>query len=124
MFILAAVTISIAINGGLFKQAQSAVDQTRQKQEDELATIDELANVYGSIKVATGGTVTLSVEELDKYIDDKIKAAQEESKAEMYPVGSIYMSVDSTNPSALFGGTWVAWRSGKSTCWSKLKWYI
>lgn len=31
----------------------------------------------------------------------------------VYPVGSIYMSVNSTNPSNLFGGTWVAWGSGK-----------
>lgn len=30
-----------------------------------------------------------------------------------YPVGSIYMSVNSTNPSTLFGGTWEAWGSGK-----------
>ena len=31
----------------------------------------------------------------------------------VYPVGSIYMSVTNTNPSAYFGGTWVAWGSGR-----------
>lgn len=31
----------------------------------------------------------------------------------VYPVGSIYMSVSSTNPGELFGGTWVAWGSGR-----------
>ena len=30
-----------------------------------------------------------------------------------YPVGSIYLSVDSANPSTKFGGTWVAWGSGR-----------
>lgn len=32
---------------------------------------------------------------------------------EMYPVGSIYLSVKNTNPSTYFGGTWVAWGSGR-----------
>lgn len=31
----------------------------------------------------------------------------------IYPVGSIYMSVNSVNPSALFGGTWVSWGAGR-----------
>lgn len=31
----------------------------------------------------------------------------------MYPIGSIYMSVNNVNPSTLFGGTWVPWGSGR-----------
>lgn len=31
----------------------------------------------------------------------------------IYPVGSVYLSVTSTNPSSLFGGTWVAWGAGR-----------
>lgn len=31
----------------------------------------------------------------------------------MYPVGSIYLSVKNTNPSSFFGGTWVAWGTGR-----------
>lgn len=30
-----------------------------------------------------------------------------------HPVGSIYMSADSTNPATLFGGTWVNWGAGR-----------
>lgn len=31
----------------------------------------------------------------------------------VYPVGSIYLSVNSVNPSELFGGTWAAWGTGR-----------
>lgn len=41
----------------------------------------------------------------------------DKSKADLlelvYPIGAIYMSVNDTNPSALFGGTWEAWGSGR-----------
>ena len=31
----------------------------------------------------------------------------------VYPVGSIYMTTNGQNPSALFGGEWVAWGQGR-----------
>lgn len=31
----------------------------------------------------------------------------------IYPIGSIYMSVNSANPSTYLGGTWIAWGSGR-----------
>ena len=31
----------------------------------------------------------------------------------VYPIGSIYMSVNSTSPATLFGGTWVRWGKGR-----------
>lgn len=60
---------------------------------------------------------------LTEEIDSKINEFQTEINSNtssinnmlnsVYPVGSIYMSVNNTNPSTIFGGTWVAWGSGK-----------
>lgn len=44
-----------------------------------------------------------------KLLKDYIK----EFTGALYPVGSIYMSVKNTNPSTYFGGTWVAWGTGR-----------
>lgn len=46
-------------------------------------------------------TITSKITALEKKINN------------MYPVGSIYMSAKNTDPSTLFGGTWVAWGQGR-----------
>lgn len=35
------------------------------------------------------------------------------SLLDVYPIGSIYMSVNATNPGTLFGGTWSVWGTGR-----------
>lgn len=49
---------------------------------------------------------------MDKGIEDAHKKIENIANI-LYPVGSIYMSVNPTNPSELFGGTWEAWGSGR-----------
>ncbi|MDR1338161.1 MAG: hypothetical protein LBJ73_04005 [Rickettsiales bacterium] len=48
------------------------------------------------------------------YVDSMfIAQAQSELLNLVYPVGSIYISIVSTNPGTLFGGTWVAFGAGR-----------
>lgn len=44
---------------------------------------------------------------------ESIQQGMDSMLSRVYPVGSIYISVNSTNPSTLFGGTWIAWGSGR-----------
>lgn len=46
---------------------------------------------------------------IENFVNNELK----NKILEIYPIGSIYMSTSSNNPSSFLGGTWVAWGSGK-----------
>lgn len=49
---------------------------------------------------------------IDKMAELKDQIIAELGDAQ-YPIGSIYMSANNTNPTVYFGGEWVAWGSGR-----------
>lgn len=56
----------------------------------------------------------MTIENLEiKQSIDEINTEIQEIWKKIYPVGSIYFSVNNTNPGTLFGGTWVLWGSGR-----------
>lgn len=67
--------------------------------------VGKVSEVDNAFEVAEDWDVRVYGKLLKDYIQSFIKT--------MYPVGSIYMSVNNTNPSTYFGGTWVAWGAGR-----------
>lgn len=62
----------------------------------------EIKGSYINFVTSATGTGRFTLNGKDILTIDKI-----------YPIGSIYMSVNSTNPGTLFGGTWVRWGKGR-----------
>lgn len=120
------------------KEAQDAAQEAREASNAVLSvniatgTTPGIVKATEEITVAEDGSMTLDTEftmpeeisqiisgENWKLILGKIAKLMENSIGKMtladqvYPIGSIYMSVNPVNPGSLFGGTWVPWGSGR-----------
>jgi hypothetical protein len=81
---------------------QSLADKPAQSSAELKKEFDKAGTI---IKEYINQILTVEIDSKVSELSNKINS--------MYPIGSIYMSVNSTNPSTLFGGTWVAWGQGK-----------
>jgi hypothetical protein len=79
------------------------------KQDNLGFTPENSANKDTNTALGTSDIKFPSQKAVKTYIDNLISA----TKLEMFPIGSIFMSVTNTNPSTFLGGTWVAWGSGR-----------
>ena len=73
-----------------------------------LDKLKKTSNTGGDKLDRTGGKITGNLN-----IEGALKNNNKTILDLTYPIGSIYMSIKSTNPSSLFGGTWVAWGAGR-----------
>ena len=63
---------------------------------------------------ATGTTYSTATSSTDGLMSKNDKSKLDNIFNSIYPVGSIYMSVNSTNPANLFGGTWTRIANGRA----------
>lgn len=99
----------------LADQASQLAQNTAQIETAGTATSAHSAGEYVMISnalykvtasVAKGDTWTIGTNVTAANIGSEISSLKSDLANKLYPVGSIYMSVNATNPAELFGGTW------------------
>lgn len=110
LLILATITIrAITGDNGIIRKTGEAVNAYKIAESKEKEAMDYL---YGELN--PNAEITISLEQLNDIIDKKIKESKKEDKLNAYPIGTIYISSDATDPSELFGGTWEKYGQGRT----------
>lgn len=79
---------------------------TVNKNEDRKTLIDEISKVYNQDENDVNGSVSKTAN--SGYVSES------EALDMMYPIGSIYISTNSQNPSEIIGGEWEAYAQGRT----------
>ena len=68
-------------------------------------TARQTADSAQALATTASGNATTALNKINE-LESEISALKSDLANKLYPVGSIYMSVNATNPAELFGGTW------------------
>lgn len=102
MLILAGIVITLSIgDNGIINRAKNAAEKYKLASEEEGQTLN---NLYENIYLNNNKNPNINRDELESIIKGIVTETMEEERLKQYPVGSIYMSENDTNPKEFLGG--------------------
>ncbi len=101
------IGILLLINIGLINSKTSKEKELNQILANYSQSNNNLDNVY---LATVDGVQQVSLDEVQEIINESML----EAKLNMYPIGSIYISVSEQNPSEYIGGTWESYGQGRT----------
>ncbi len=105
------ITILLLVNVGIMNKLTNQKKQIAQITENYAVNETDLENTYKKIADKDGYP---SYEDVKDIVEEMIKGIKEEVKLEAFPVGSVYISTNSTNPCNYLGGTWESYGQGRT----------
>lgn len=104
LLILTGVILNLALgNEGLLQLAKNAKNEYQNAEKNELKDLDKL---YSSILIADNSQVTLSMQQLDAYIESKV---EEKVKAKMEPTLNLTGEAKALNTTYVAETNGLAW---------------
>ena len=113
IYVLITMLILIILLMGVYNSITNKHIAQLEIAEQIKSTYEEDVNNVDAIYETLTGTTDAETKELIEKINS-LSAQVATLKNQIYPVGSIYISTSTTNPSEIFGGTWEAYGEGRT----------